>query len=433
MKDLRPTLEARREEYLQRLKELIAIDTRCLGHGIAGGQEKAGQEYLYSLLQSMGADELRVEPLEEALIQEGIARHNEGNPGHVLEERWNLHARFKGTGGPSLLFNGHMDTMPPDRPEQWRSPPHAPEVREGRLYGLGSADMKSGLMAAVLAVKLIRDAGEGLPGDVCIASVADEEGGGNGSIVAALRGAKADGVVVCEPSSDELILAHMGFVFFRVRVEGRANHSGAKWKGVSAIDKAIKLIAALNELEHGWLLRHKHPLLPPPNLNVGVIRGGSAGSTVAGDCLFEICVHYLPRAMRYESVRAEVEGCLARAAQGDAWLCAHPPTVEVYQAGGAFEQEAEQALPRCFRAAYRRVRGRDVAVVGSPAGCDSRTWKNIAGCPTLQFGPGRLEECHAVDEYVEVERFFEAILIYAELIRLWGAGRAAEDGGAAPG
>ena len=94
-------------------------------------------------------------------------------------------------------------------------------------------------------------------------------------MAAIMSGEKADGVVVCEPSSDELILAHMGFVFFKVEFEGKANHSGAKWKGVSAIDKALKVIRELEELEHKWLLTYKHPLLPAPNLNIGTIHGAA--------------------------------------------------------------------------------------------------------------------------------------------------------------
>lgn len=416
MLNLDEVLSANRARYLEHFKELVARDTHCLGHGIEGGLEKAGQDYLIDLFRQMHATEIRVDPMDEAFIQAGMREHNEGNPGHVFTDRYNVHARFAGSGGPSLMFNGHIDTMPAGDLSRWTSPPHAPELRDGRLYGLGTTDMKGGLMAAIMAVKLLQDAGCELPGDVIISSVCDEEGGGNGSIQAVMQGIKADGVVVCECSSDELILAHMGFVFFRVRIEGLAVHSGGKWKGVSAIDKAIKIIAALNELEHGWLLRCKHPLLPAPNLNVGVIRGGTAGSTVAGDCMFEVCVHYLPQQMSYHSVVNAFMDSLQRVAAADPWLAEQPPTVEIYQAGGAFEQSEEDPLVDRFKAAYEKVYGKKTPIAGSPAGCDSRVWKNIAACPTLQFGPGHLEQCHSVDEYLDIEEFFRYIRLYAELI-----------------
>lgn len=418
---LKKTLEERKEEYLSFLKELVSIDTHTLGHGIAGGLEAEGQEYLEKLMRQFGADTIVRDEIDEEILKQAQATFQEGNLGHNNQNRWNLHGRFSGKGaGCSILFNGHMDTMPSGDLDQWKTHPHHPTVKDGRLYGLGAADMKSGLLAALLAVKLLKDAQLPHEGDVIISSVADEEGGGNGSIQAALQGYKADGVVVCEPTSRELIVAHMGFVFFRVSVEGKANHSGAKWKGVSAIDKAIDLIGALNKLEHRWLLEYKHPLLPAPNLNVGVIHGGTAGSTVAGSCTFEICVHYLPEIMDYHSVVREVTEVIRRQESADPWLEKHPPTIEIYQAGGAFEQE-DNSFVQAFQKSFQSALGYNVQLVGSPAGCDSRTWKKIANCSTVQYGPGNLEQCHAVNEYVELDQFYDAILIYSHLILEWGS------------
>lgn len=416
MRDLKEVLEQNQESYIKELQNLIAIDTHDLGHGIKGGLEKEGQDYMIRLLKDMGA-EVKQDPMKEADIEKCFALYQEGNLGHNQTDRYNVYGTFRGSRpGKKLMFNGHIDVMPADETEEWTTPPFEPAIRDGKMYGRGTADMKSGLMASVMAVKLLQDAGAELPGVVEITSVCDEEGGGNGSMQAIMSGERADGVVVCEPTSDELILAHMGFVFFRVEFEGRACHSGGKKNGVSAIDKAIKVMNALNEKEHDWLLTYKHPLLPAPNLNVGVIRGGSAGSTVAGDCLFETCVHYLPGQMSRDQVVAEFMDVVERTAKADAWLEAHPPKVTIYQAGGGFEMDENSALVDSFKTAYQDARGTAVKVVGSPAGCDSRLWKNIAKCPTIQFGPGNLSECHGVDEWVSIEGYLQAILIYANLI-----------------
>ena len=414
---LKQVLSAHREEYLQPLLDLGRLDTHCIGHGIEGGLEKAGQDYVARLMADMGA-QVRVVPMKETDIQTAIERYHDGNPGHNYEDRANVYGRFPGGGGRSLMFNGHMDTMPA-AVEKWHTDPWTPTLKDSRLYGLGICDMKSGIAAAIMAVRLLRDAGIELPGDVIITSVADEEGGGNGSIAAAVQGERADAVVVCEGTNYELIAAHMGFVFFRVEVEGLAVHSGIKWQGVSAIAKAMKLIQALDELEHGWLLRYKHPLLPAPNLNVGTIHGGTAGSTTAGSCAFELCIHYLPGLMSYEQVVSEVNDTLDRACRGDAWLDAHRPKVSIYQSGNAFEMDLDHPFTHAFRASWEKVHGRPVPVVGSPAGCDSRTWRNIAGCPTLQYGPGELSQCHSVDEHIELDMYYDAILTYAALILEW--------------
>lgn len=417
---LRDTLEKQKETYLAYLKDLVAIDTHCLGHGIEGGLEAKGQEYLEDLFHRMGADEIVREPMQEAVIRESIARYQEGNPGHNYENRYNLYARFKGQGGRSLLFNGHMDTMPAGDESLWSDPPHAPAVKDQRLYGLGVCDMKGGLMAAIMAVQLLLDAGCTLPGDVIIASVVDEEGGGNGSVMAAMQGWKADGVIVCEPTGNELIVAHMGFLFFRVDIEGKANHSGAKWLGVSAIEKAVLLMRALDRLEQEWQTTCQHSLLPKPSLNVGTIHGGSAASTVAGHCSFEVCIHYIPGLMNHETVVAEFKSCIDKVVREDAWLSEHPPQLSMYQAGGAFEMDPEHAFVAALQESCARQMGRNLPIAGSPAGCDSRIWKNIAGCPTIQFGPGELEQCHAIDEYLSVEAYWNVILVYADMILRWG-------------
>ena len=419
---LQEVLEQNKEYYIQQLKNFIAIDTHDIGHGIKGGLEKEGQDYLIRLLETMGADEIVKDQMEERVIQECFDKYKEGNLGHDQTDRYNVYGTFKGKkGGKSILFNSHIDVMPADDADEWTTPPFAPEIRDGKLYGRGTADMKSGLMASVMAVKLLQDAGYEIPGDVIITSVCDEEGGGNGSMQAVMRGLKADGVVNCEPSSDELILAHMGWVFYKVDFEGKACHSGGKKNGVSAIDKAFKVIQALNEKEHEWLLNYKHPMLPPPNLNIGVIHGGSAGSTVAGDCTFSTCVHYVPGLMCHDQVVEEFEDVVNRVAKADPWLENHPPKMELYQAGCGFEQEADHEFVSAFQTMYKRIMEKDVKITGSMCGCDSRLWKNIAGCPTIQYGPGNLAQCHAVDEWVEIEDYLRSILVYAELIMEWGS------------
>ena len=416
MEALKKVLEKNKQKYIDRLSELVAIDTHDLGHGIDGGLEKQGQDYMAELFRKMGA-EVTLDSMKEEDIEKCFSLYQEGNLGHQQTDRYNVYAQFNGEKpGKTLMFNGHIDVMPADEVEEWTTPPFSPTIRDGKLYGRGTADMKGGLMAATMAVKLLQAAGIPFFGSVKITSVCDEEGGGNGSMQAIMSGQRADGVVVCEGTSDELILAHMGFVFFRVKFAGKACHSGAKQNGVSAIEKAIKVIQALNEKEHEWLLHYKHPLLPAPNLNVGLIHGGTAGSTVAEDCMFEVCVHYLPNQMSHNQVVKEFQEVVERVAKSDAWLEEHLPEIQITQFGGGFEMEEHSPFVDSFKRAYSEARGKAVKVVGSPAGCDSRLWRNIAECPTIQFGPGNLAQCHAVDEWLDLEAYLQSILIYAELI-----------------
>ncbi|MDN5300383.1 MAG: acetylornithine deacetylase, partial [Clostridiales bacterium] len=324
MNKLRAFLYENQEAYLKPLYNLVACDTQVVGHGIFGGHEKNGQVYLKSLFESMGAAEIVEDPMSETVLKKAVQMYQEGNLGHDQTDRYNLYAHFEGTSPKRLIFNGHVDTMPIGEADAWQYPPIHATLDGDRIYGLGVCDMKGGLTAAIMAVKLLKDAGRALPCHVTITSVVDEEGGGNGSIQAAMNGIKGDGLVVCEPTSGALILAHMGFVFFRVSIKGRANHSGAKWLGVSAIEKAMKMMAELEALENDWQLAYDHPLLPKPSMNVGTIHGGSAASTVAGSCTFEVCIHYHPNTMSH----AQVEAAFMNAIDlDDPWLKANPPTV----------------------------------------------------------------------------------------------------------
>lgn len=413
---LKNTLNKNREYYIKKLVDFVKIDTHVLGHGIDGGLEDEGQKYLINLFEEMDADIIEKENIKESVIEKSIKKYNEGNPGHNYDNRYNVYATFKGLSKKSIMFNGHVDTMPSGDISLWDSNPHSADIRDNKIYGLGVCDMKGGLMAGIMSVALLKQSGIELPLNVYITAVCDEEGGGNGSIMAAMSGKKADAVIVCEPSDREIIAAHMGFIFFRVEVAGISVHSGSKWNGVSAIDKAIKIINAINELEHNWLLKYKHALLPPPNLNVGVISGGKAGSTVPDYCKFEVCIHYLPNIMSYEQVVSEFTNTINMCSIGDSWLKNNMPKITIYQSGGGFEMELNNSFINVVKKSYLEVYNESPKVVGSPAGCDSRTWNNIAKCPTLQYGPGSIKQCHTVNEYLDINEYLETILLYSNII-----------------
>lgn len=408
--------EENKEQYLDCLKTFIGIDTQTIGHGIKGGNEKNGQIYLEKLFSDLGASEIEKEDLDDEALKKALEKYNEGNLGHNNENRYNLIARFKGKGEKTLIFNGHVDTMPFGNIEDWRYDPFGGTVENENIYGLGSTDMKGGLMAAVMAVRLLKDAGVELPCNVIINAVADEEGGGNGSIVTAINGnVKGDGVVICEPSDNKILIAHMGFVFFKVKIKGVALHSAEKWKGVNAIENAIKLIEVVNELEKGWILEYSHPLLPPPTINVGVIKGGSAGSTVPDYCEFDVCIHYIPGKMSYSQVTKEFRDKIVERSKGDSFLKDNIPELEIYQMGNGFEIDENDKFVN-FVKNIAVTYDKDVDVAGGTAGNDARVFSNISKIPTVIFGPGYLKDCHTVNEKLDIGQFYKYIVSYANLI-----------------
>lgn len=410
---LEKTLVEKREEYLDYLKKLLSIDTQTIGHGILGGKEKKGQEYLEELMRNLGA-EIKREALDENLLKQAYETYNEGNLGHNNTERYNVIADFKGKKDKTIIFNGHIDTMPYGDIEAWKYDPFDPVEENGRVYGLGSTDMKGGLMASIMAVKLIKDSGNEFPCNIKIMSVADEEGGGNGTIVAMMNNDAGNAAIVCEPSNNEIYTAHMGFVFFKVSVKGKALHSAGKWNGINAIEKAVGLIHELGELEKEWLMKYKHTLLPPPTLNIGVIQGGTAGSTVPDFCEFKVCVHYLPEVMSFKQVKKEFEEKILLRSKGDSFLKDNIPEIEIYQQGGGFEMDIDDEFVKFV---YEKSNeAADISINGGIAGNDARLLKNIGNIPTVILGPGRVEDCHSVNESISIEEYFKYIKIYANII-----------------
>ncbi len=411
-------LEEHKGEYLQLVKNLVACDTRDIGHGIDGGTEINGQILLEKVFSSMDA-KIEKDQVTEETIQRALKEYHEGNPGHNLKDRYNLVATFSGAEkGRSLLFNGHMDTMPVGDAEKWDTDPFTATEKDGKLYGLGTTDMKGGIAAAVCAVKLLKEVGYEIPGTVKIASVVDEEGGGNGSISLTMNGYNADAAVVCEPSDCQVVTANMGFIFFEVAVLGVSLHSSYKWLGVNAIDKAVLLMEALAELERKWLMTYKHPLLPSPTINVGVIEGGDAGSSVPDKCVFKLCLHYIPSCMEYDAVVKDVTDAINTRASGDAWLRENPPKIKIYQAGGGYEIDREHPFVKTVCQAIDKTYGNPEMVV-SGSGNDARLYQHIAKVPVVVFGPGSRGKGHRPNEFLEIENFYKCILAYAQLIIDW--------------
>ena len=151
--------------------------------------------------------------------------------------------------GKSLILNGHVDVVPVDEISYWHTPPWQGSIVDGRVYGRGALDMKGGLCCALYAASAIREAGVKLKGRLMIESVIAEEDGGMGTLAAVLRGYKADGAIIMEPTQLFIAPAQAGALNFRVTIAGKTAHGAMRSEGVSAIEKFIPLHAALLRFE----------------------------------------------------------------------------------------------------------------------------------------------------------------------------------------
>jgi acetylornithine deacetylase len=334
-------------------------------------------------------------------------------------EAWGLVGVLASGGdGPRLMFNGHIDVVPPGDRTAWSDDPFAGRVRGGALYGRGACDMKAGLAAAWWAVRALRRSGVPLRGDVLLTSVQGEEDGGLGAYALLARGWRADACVIPEPTSLGLVTANAGALTFRLRVRGLATHASRRTDGVSAIEKFWPVWRALHDLECRRN-REVHPLFArwpiAYPISIGTVRSGDWVSSVP-DLLVAEGRLGVALGEPVEHARAELEHAICHACADDPWLVRHP--VEVQWWGGQFapgEVPANSDLPDHVRAAHARVTGDDTPVWGAPYGSDLRLLTGKGGIPTVQYGPGDAALAHAPDERVPLREVVTCARVLALL------------------
>jgi acetylornithine deacetylase len=408
MMDLAAKLKAHldREGVLDLLRSLVRIPS-------VTGEEDAAQEFVARHLRDLGA-EVDAWPVDvEAL------RALPGFPGgRILTSRQNVVGTLRGAGpGPTLVLNGHIDTVTAGAEDRWSHPPFGGAVADGNLYGRGACDMKGGLTAALAALAAVKRAGIRLRGSVAFQSVIGEEDGGLGAFAALQRGHRGDAVIVCEPTRLAVIPAQAGVTIFRITVQGRSAHGCVRDEGVSAFERFLPVHAALRVLEERRNRTLRHPLyegmaLPWP-LSIGIVRAGTWPAIVPETLTAEGRIGAAV-GEPITQARRQLEEAVAQASAGDAWLSAHPPTVEWI--GGVWESAetpADHPLVRMLRRAVEAATGQRATLRGAPYGSDLRLFTNDFRIPGLLFGPGDIRQAHFTDEHVPIAEVEAAALALA--------------------
>jgi acetylornithine deacetylase/succinyl-diaminopimelate desuccinylase len=312
--------------------------------------------------------------------------------------------------GPSLAWNGHLDTVPAGSPDTWTRPPFAGEVHDGRLIGRGAVDMKGAVAAALAAGAAIRRAGVALGGSLTYHLAADEEASGNhGTKVLLERGfLSQDAAIVGEPSDQQIALAERGGAWVTATAFGRAAHGSQPDKGVNAITTMSRFLLRLPEV----LPDVVHPLCGPPTVNASLIEGGSAHNMVPDRCTVEIDRRILPGETSPDAVlapfRALVEDLRRTAPETEI-------TTEIRDWTDAAETSPDGAVAALARAAIGAETGAVATDVGFTGITDARFYLNDASIPTIIWGPGSLSVAHAADEWVGVADLVTAARAYARV------------------
>ena len=349
-------------------------------------------------------------------------------------------------GGRSLIYNGHTDVVPPGDPANWKSgSPFSGKIDGDRVWGRGSTDMKSGILAQAFAARALVESGVKLQGDLILEAVVGEEVMDHecGVTATVKRGYTADAAVVSEPSSPPaplaIVPASPGLWWFSITVPGKSSHAAMRAHtfragglgasvAVNAIDKGVDMFNAIRRLEDEWGQTKRHPLFPPGHFTIhpGVVAGGPKGVAVpffiSEFMTIDYCCWYHPDEDP-EDVKQEITEHVMRAAQLDPWLRDNPPVLEWKLNWPAFSVDPDHPICTAvgdaheLAAAGTRFAGRPE--VHGFAAVEDATFLNLGGVPAISYGPGDLRVAHADDEHCLIDELVTSCKTYAVLAMDW--------------
>ena len=366
------------------LAALVAINTEN-----PPGHELEAAQHLKVLLEAEGFD----------------LSLSEYKPGRV-----NVIATFANGPGPTFAFNTHIDTVPAG--EGWSTDPFVLHEADGKLYGRGSCDAKGPMVAMIEATRMLIACREQWSGTLMAVFTADEEIASEGAKhYVAHQPPHIDFAVIGEPTSNAAFTAHKGSLRPLVRVHGVTAHSGTPHLGENAIYRAGQLLGLIEQHHETSVKCHCHALVGEASLTVTRINGGHADNVLPGACDLLLDRRMVPGESE-EAVKAEIDQLLALANERfgvRAEVLEYIPTT-----GGATETAQSEPIVQASLAACREHNHGNAGPFGFQGGCDLVHFRSLGTTGTV-IGPGTLAVAHKPDEFVPIDEFIAASLIYRDI------------------
>lgn len=371
------TEEQRRAEALALLKHILDIPSV---NGKDREQETA--VYLAEYLKRKGM-ETRVQLIDE----------HHGNVIGVL----------KGKTEETILFNGHLDTVPYGDINEWNTNPAVCTEQDGRLYARGASDMKSGLAVMAFVLGELAESGCVPRKTIVFAGTCDEERGGLGAkeIIKEYPDLFPELLLIGEPTSCQAGVAQKGCIWLKLSVSGKTSHGAEPWQGINALEQGFGLLADLRE----ELKREEHPVLGRSTLQITMAEGGIAPNMTPDRAKFLADIRIVPP-LNEKEVLNRLE-------------CLMQKRCEVYNGGLAFVPEITNYRMPVETGPENQWLHRLKGFIGDDEGETGINYFTDASIlltawpdsPALLFGPGEPQMCHKPNEYVEISKYLEAIRV----------------------
>jgi succinyl-diaminopimelate desuccinylase len=316
------------------------------------------------------------------------------------EKRSNLIARIQGTGEkPGLIFSAHMDTVPAGEVD-WKFPPFSGTLHEGKIYGRGAADMKSGLAAMAEAATILAKEGFAPKGDLVVAFTYDETHGLQGAkhLIEGDHLGDVGAVLISEPSTLDVFVAEKGALWLKCRAEGKTAHTSMPKLGQNAIFKMTRFLGQLeSDLDVSDV---DHPLLGTGTFTVGTIKGGVTINVIPDVCEAELDIRLVP-GQDYLEIMERVKH-----------IAGDHVEIELIDWKEPVESDPDSEIVGIALNAVEQVTGQSRAPKGVSYFTDGAILANRLNIPMVNIGPADTGMTHQPNENVEVSRLVHAVKIY---------------------
>lgn len=352
------------------------------------GNEQATGEYIETFLNGLGI----------AAKREFVCKSDDGS-----KDRFNVMARIEGQDNSLLpyLYVGHIDVVPAGNPSAWETPAFEPVIRDGKIYGRGSCDMKGSIACMLHLLECWQKAGVVPKRPLELLFDVDEEYRNRGMRKYLETERKIYFGVVGEPTAHKIDLGHRGIMFIETSFKGRSAHASRPWLGVNAIEQATLFMNRVKEFSK-VLAEREDPMLGPASLTTTVIRGGTKTNIIPESCVVETD-RRLTVGETTEAAMDEIRAMIADIPGASTKLNAHLPV------GWIPEDHPEiDHLKNVFRA----VNGAEAEVSVFTATCEAGMLSAQTGAPSVIFGPGDIAQAHQDNEFCSLESLEKAARVF---------------------